>query len=83
MENGLIIGVAVDHYDRFLLKACESNWTPATRVVGAAMARCDSHNLMSELFFSSRLQTLVDAGHIEANAVRTRLREYSVRLERS
>jgi hypothetical protein len=82
-EDGRIIGVAVDHYDRLLLTSCASTWIPAQRVVGAAMARCDPHNLMSDLFFASRLQILIDAGSVEANAVRTRLGEYAVRLAQS
>lgn len=80
LENGRVIGVPVDYYDRFLLKSCASHWTPAPHVVGAAMARCDRRNLMSDLFFSSRLQVLIDVGYIETDAVRIRLREYAVRL---
>jgi hypothetical protein len=82
-EDGRIIGVAVNHYDRLLLKSCAPTWTPAPRVVGAAMARCDPHNLMSDLFFASRLQVLIDAGYVEANAERTRLAAYAVRLAQS
>lgn len=83
LEAGRIIGVPVDHYDRFLLASCASHWTPAPRIVGAAMARCDPHNLMSDLFFASRLQILIDAGRLEANAMRLRLGEYAVRLAQS
>ena len=79
-ENGRIIGVPVGHYDCYLLESCTPAWTPAPRVVGAAMARCDTRNLLSDLFFASRLQILIDAGHIEADAMRTRLRDYAVRL---
>ncbi len=35
---------------------------------------------MSDLFFASRLQSLIDAGSIQANAARTRLGEYAVQL---
>jgi hypothetical protein len=80
LEDGRIIGVAVDHYDGFLLMSCGSVWIPAARVVGAAMACCGPHNLMSDLFFASRLQSLIDAGSIQANAARTRLGEYAVQL---
>jgi hypothetical protein len=78
--NGQIVGVPADRYDRLLLNACSSNWLPAPRVVGAAMGRCDRHNLMSDLFFASRLQALIEAGRIEAEGVRDRLRDYAVRL---
>lgn len=79
-ETGRILGVPTDRYDPLLLESCTTHWTPAARVVGAAMGRCDGHNLMSDLFFSSRLQLLIDAGRIEAEGSRTRLREYAVRL---
>jgi hypothetical protein len=35
---------------------------------------------MSDLFFASRLQSLIDAGRIEADGPRDRLRDYAVRL---
>jgi hypothetical protein len=52
----------------------------AVRIVGTAMGRCGEHNPMSDLFFSSRLQFLIDAGRVEADGPRHRLREYAVRL---
>ncbi len=79
-EEGRILGVPMDRYDPLLLECCGNLWTPAAHVVGAAMGRCDGHNLMSDLFFSSRLQVLIDAGRIEADGKRDRLREYAVRL---
>lgn len=79
-EEGRIVGVPVEQYDPLLLECCTTRWTPAARVVGAAMGRCDGHNLMSDLFFTWRLQVLVDAGRIEADGKRDRLREYAVRL---
>jgi hypothetical protein len=79
-EERRILGVPMDRYDPLLLECCITRWTPAARVVGTAMSRCDGHNLMSDLFFSSRLQLLIDAGRIEAEGRRDRLREYSVRL---
>jgi len=79
-EEGRILGVSADRYDPLLLEGCTPCWNPAARVVGAAMGQCDGHNLMSDLFFSSRLQLLIDAGRIEAEGSRARLREYAVRL---
>jgi len=79
-EEGRILGVPMDRYDSLLLASCPATWTPAPRVVATAMSRCDGHNLMSDLFFSSRLQLLIDAGRIEADGSRDRLREYRVRL---
>ena len=79
-EEGKILGVPMDRYDPLLLECCGTRWTSAARVVGTAMSRCDGHNRMSDLFFSSRLQLLIDAGRIEADGSRDRLREYAVRL---
>lgn len=79
-EEGRILGVSVDRYDPLLLEGCTSRWNSAARVVGTAMGRCDGHNLMSDLFFSSRLQLLIDTRRIEVQGSRTRLRDYAVRL---
>jgi len=73
-EEGRILGVPMDRYDPLLLASCPPTWTSAPRVVGTAMSRCDGHNLMSDLFFSSRLQLLIDSGRIEADGNRDRLR---------
>ena len=78
-EEGRIIGVPIDAYDPLLLGSCPPSWTPAARVVGTAMSRCDPPNLISDLFFASRLQVLIDAGRIEADGPRLRLRDYTVR----
>jgi len=79
-EAGQIAGVPLDRYDPLLLEACGTSWTLAARVVGTAMSRCDQHNLMSDLFFAGRLQSLIDAERIEADRPRDRLRDYAVRL---
>jgi hypothetical protein len=79
-EEGRIVAAPMDRYDPLLLECCTTRWTVAARVVGTAMGRCDGHSLMSDLFFASRLQRLIDAGRIEADGKRDRLREYAVRL---
>jgi hypothetical protein len=82
-ENGRIIGVPADHYDRFVLESCATTWLPAPRVIRAAMDRCDKRNLMSDLFFSSRLQILIDARRIAVDRVGNPMREYAVRRVKS
>jgi hypothetical protein len=77
-ENGRIIGVPPDHYDGLLLESCAPRWLPAARVIGTAMGRCDKQNLTSDLFFSSRLQILIDSGRVKVDGVRNRLRGYAV-----
>ena len=44
------------------------------------MAPESTRNLLNDLFLSSRLQALLDAGLIEADGLRTTMRDYSVRL---
>jgi len=36
-----------------MIEACAPSWTPAPRVVGAAMGRCGERNAMSDLFFTN------------------------------
>jgi hypothetical protein len=79
-EKGRVTGISPAHYDQLLLASCKGDWTPAPRVIGSAMSRCDRHNLVSDLFFSSRLQQLIDAGRVEADGDRSRMRDYAVRL---
>jgi len=79
-EAGRIISVPMDLYDALLLEVCTTEWVPAARLVGTAMSRCDGHNLMSDLFFCSRMQRMIDEGLLEADTSPTRLRDYSVRM---
>lgn len=79
-ERGRIVGTPLDRYDPLLLSSCTPKWTMAALIIGLAMSRCDDHNLMSDLFFSCRLQYLIDAGLIEADGDRARLRDYVIRL---
>lgn len=83
-ESCRLLDVPADYYDPLLKACCPGDWTPAARVVAAAMARCDAHNRMSDLFFSSRLQILIDSDQVAAQGPRRRLADYAVRLiERS
>ncbi len=79
-EAGRIVGIQPEAYDGVLLDAVAADWTPAARVVGTAMSRCDDHNLMSDVFFAYRMQRLVDAGLVEVEGRREQLREFAVRL---
>ncbi|MEJ2308398.1 MAG: DUF3658 domain-containing protein [Gammaproteobacteria bacterium] len=79
-DEGRITDIPLDRYDPLLLESCSADWTTAARVIGSAMSRCDGHNLMSDLFFSCRLQRLIDDEQIEADGTRTRMRDYAVRL---
>jgi hypothetical protein len=78
-ETGRLVAVPADHDDPLLTACCPRDWTPAAAVVAAAMSRCDAHNRMSDLFFSSRLQKLIDGAHIEVRGPRRRLGDQAVR----
>lgn len=67
-EGGRIVGVPVEAYDPLLLDACGTEWRPAARVVGAALAACDGPNAVSDVFLWARLDALVDAGRVEVDA---------------
>ena len=79
-ELGEVIGAPADTYDSWLLQAGGPQWASASQVVGGAMARCDSHNKMSDVFFAARLQALIDRRELEASGPRTDLRSYQVRV---
>ncbi len=78
-EAGKIVDVSDNLYDSLLLSCCATNWTPAARVVGTAMGRCDEHNLLGDVFLSGRLQHLIMQGMIEASGPQTSLRDFDVR----
>jgi hypothetical protein len=78
-EDGRIIGVPLDYYDPLLLGACGADWTIAAHVIGAALGLGDARNLLNDLFLSSRLQVLIDAGLMKADRPRTTMRDYAVR----
>jgi hypothetical protein len=44
------------------------------------MGHCDGLNRMGDAFFTARLNSLIDAGRIEARGPRSTLRDYSARL---
>ena len=79
LEAGRVVGVPVDHYDPLLLAACGPDWRTAARVVGTAMGLCDAPNMMGDVFFTDRLEALIEAGHIEASGLRAPLRARLVR----
>ena len=58
LEGGVVSGIPLDTYDVLLLAACPGEFTPALRVVGAAMGACDDRNRVGDLFFACRLPRL-------------------------
>ncbi|CAG35127.1 DUF1835 domain-containing protein [Desulfotalea psychrophila] len=79
-EAGEIISVPVDYYDSLLMERCSSQWTWAAKIVGEAMGRCDAHNLLGDVFLTSRLQYLIDQGMLQYKGERKSLRDYWLRL---
>ena len=78
-EDGRLVHVADDAYDALLLHACQDTWSPAARIVGTAMQRCDAHNPMSDLFFSMRLRHIIASGLVDAEGDLSALVRYRVR----
>lgn len=64
-ELGEVVEAPVDVYDPWLLQAMDSDWQPAAQVIGSAMARCDPHNRMGDVFFTWRLDVLAANGAVE------------------
>lgn len=62
----------IDWHDPLVLACCPPVWTPANRVVGLAMSRCDPRQVMGDYFFAARLRALIQAGRV---ATRTPLPE--------
>lgn len=79
-EDGEIISVPVDYYDNLLMRCCSTEWTYAAKIVGETMGRCDTNNLIGDVFLTSRLQHLIDNGMVKYKGERKSLREYWVRL---
>lgn len=79
LELGRVVGAPIDSYDPLLLAACAPDWQTLGQVVGAAMGQCDSANLVGDLFFRERLDTLIDRGRLVFKGVRGSLREGFVR----
>lgn len=79
IDDGLLHYLQTDHYDDTLLTACPGDWTPAARVVGTAMGECDDDNKVSDVFFTIRLQHLIDSGAVEVDGPRDSLRSYRLR----
>ena len=55
----------IDWHDPLVLACCPPAWTPANRVVGLAMSRCDPRQVMGDYFFAARLRALIQAGRVQ------------------
>ncbi|AKZ63742.1 hypothetical protein F506_14665 [Herbaspirillum hiltneri N3] len=79
-ESGHLHCRPMNVHDDLLLACCSGQWQRAVAVVGEAMGRVDQRNAQGDVFWSSRLQYLVDSGRIEADGERVALGAYRVRL---
>ena len=77
--HGQIVSLPIDHYDAYILSFASGEWKRAVRVVGMCLGDADRHNLIGDMFFSWRLQQLIDAGQLEADGDRSEMRAYRVR----
>lgn len=81
--SGHLVFLDISAHDDLLVKARTLEWRQANRVVGDAMGAGDPRNSPGDVFLCSRLQHLIDAGQIEADAPRTVMSAYRVRLRRT
>lgn len=79
LAEGALQPIPLESYDSFLRDAVDTAWQPAPRLVAAAMARCDVHNRMTDLFFSSRLRRLIAGGEIEVRGEQRHIADSFVR----
>lgn len=63
--DGRLRYLPIDLHDARLLECCPTHWTPANRVVGDTMVRCDRRNGLGDYFFAARLRMLIDAGQVQ------------------
>jgi hypothetical protein len=66
--EGTLRYLPIDWYDPLVLECCPTAWTPANRVVGLTMARCEPRHVQGDYFFAARLRALIQAGHVETLA---------------
>jgi hypothetical protein len=66
LQQGSVVAQPDSALDQYLLERCPIVWTKWYRVIGEAMADCDSRNLICDAFFSWRLRALVNAGRVAA-----------------
>jgi hypothetical protein len=78
-EQNQLHFLPADYYDSLLLDACSPEWQPAAQVTGTVMRQCDGQNRMSDLFFCSRLQHLIETGRLEASGPRRCMQDHQVR----
>lgn len=78
--EGKLVDLNLNAYDDYILAGCSAEWKPALRVVGEALARCDAQNPVGDVFFISRLATLLEERRIESHSPLIGIRQLQVRL---
>ncbi|HVI45720.1 MAG TPA: DUF3658 domain-containing protein [Chitinophaga sp.] len=79
-ENGILQFLDLSAHDDLLLQSCSRSWKTAARVIGNAMGLCDPRNGLGDAFLSSRLEHLIVSGRIKADAPRTSMGAFRVKL---
>lgn len=64
--NGVLHYRDIDCHDALLLDGFPPDWTPAYRVIGSAMGRCEPRHALGDFFFAARLRALIRAGQVES-----------------
>lgn len=79
-KNGMLQFLKLSAYDDRLLAECNQRWKSAIRVIGQVLGLSNTRNNVNDAFLCSRLEHLIITGRIIADAPRTELRAFRVRL---
>lgn len=79
-EHGVLQFLDISAHDHEIMAQCNGRWKPAARVIGQVLGFKDPRNNLNDAFLSSRLEHLIVTGRIEADAPRTSIRDFQVRL---
>ncbi|NML38421.1 DUF1835 domain-containing protein [Chitinophaga sp. G-6-1-13] len=79
-EHGMLQFLDLSAHDHEVLARCSNRWKPAARVIGQVMGFSDRRNNLDDAFISSRLEHLIVTGQVVADAPRTSMRDFRVKL---
>lgn len=82
-ENGVLQFLDLSAHDHEVLAQCNNRWRAAARVIGQVLGFSNPRNHLNDAFISSRLEHLIVTGKVEANAPRTSMGDFQVRLVRN
>ncbi|MBC9913373.1 DUF3658 domain-containing protein [Chitinophaga varians] len=79
-ENGVLQFLDLSAHDHEVLARCTNRWKSAVSVIGQVMGFSNPRNSLGDAFISSRLEHLIITGQVAADAPRTSIRDFRVKL---